>query len=405
MNTEQNTTAWCSLTEALVKRGYYVVCIDLCDLDYCAHGENILKGWEYHKADVRDAEGLKKLFAGCVAVLHVASYGMSGASQLMIEKVRAINVDGTKAVLNACIETKVRALVFTSTYNVVFGGQKIAGLDETEPYFPLHKHIDEYSRTKTEAEMAVLEANMMPLDTYTSMSSTHASSATDLNAHARSNEIKNRSYLKTCAIRPAAIWGRGESRHMLRVARYLKRGIFCFRFGDPNAHMDFVHVNNLVQAHLLAMEDLLNESSIAAGNAYFISDGEDQRINNFDFFSQLAIGLHYPKPRLSIPLPIMYVCATIFEYLYWLVGISPLLTRAEILKAGICHWFSIEKARRELGYKPDIYHFDEVLEQFKEFEKKNSSKSSQNRVHVFFFIFFAPLLIAMFWATWQRSHN
>ena len=40
----------------------------------------------------------------------------------------------------ACVVCRVEALVYTSTYNVVFGGQEIVnGREEDLPYFPLHK--------------------------------------------------------------------------------------------------------------------------------------------------------------------------------------------------------------------------------------------------------------------------
>ena len=90
----------------------------------------------------------------------------------------------------ACIQHNVPHLIYTSTYNVVFGGQVIRGGDEQLPYLPLDKvciwtlfpplaqvvskiqsyteiflndstvqHLDHYSRTKSIAEQAVLKAN------------------------------------------------------------------------------------------------------------------------------------------------------------------------------------------------------------------------------------------------------
>jgi len=294
--------------------------------------------WEYKKVDVRDVEGLSLAFAGCGAVFHVASFGMSGADQLEKDMVHSINVQGTKAVIEACKRCKVRVLVFTSTYNVVFGGQVIDGEDESMPYFPLDKHADEYSKSKAIAEMLVLGA-----------SSTN-------------DGIEENLY--TCALRPAAIWGKGERRHMRRVHQYIKQGKFCIRFGDPRAKMDFVHIDNLVQAHILAYQNLKTQKT-AAGQAYFISDGEQERINNFDFFSQLAIGLGYQPPRFHLPLLLVYIFAFLFEILYRCTGISPLLTRAEVLKSGVHHWCSIARAQRELGYSPSKHSFSEVVEEFK----------------------------------------
>lgn len=42
----------------------------------------------------------------------------------------------------ACKELNISRVVYTSTYNVVFGGQEIENGDESLPYFPCDKVID-----------------------------------------------------------------------------------------------------------------------------------------------------------------------------------------------------------------------------------------------------------------------
>lgn len=77
---------------------------------------------------------------------------------------------------------------------MVYGGQEIAGGDESLPYFPYPEGLrdyDTYSRTKALAERAVLAADGTPLP----------SGGT----------------LRTCALRPAGIWGPGEQRHLPRM--------------------------------------------------------------------------------------------------------------------------------------------------------------------------------------------
>jgi len=306
--------------------------------------------------DVRDQGRLAQIFEDAYAVFHVASYGMSGSSQLKRGQIRSVNVDGTKAVVSACIAAGVERLILTSTYNVVFGGQEIEGGDETMPYFNMVDQVDEYSRSKTEAEMIVLEANGTPLR--------------------RSGRRDGKKTLRTCALRPAAIWGKGEIRHMKRVHDYLMKGFFFFRFGSSRARMDFVHVKNLTAAHMLAMERLEK----VAGNAYFVSDGESARIHNFDFFSQLAVGLGYKKPWIWLPMWMVYAFAWISEMLWHIFQVEPMLTRAEVMKAGVNHWFRIDKARRELGYAPKSYSFQEVIDQFStQFQGKVESSSTPQR--------------------------
>lgn len=59
-----------------------------------------------------------------------------------------------------------------------------------------------------------------------------------------------------------------------------RMGLLKFRIGGPNVLTDWVYVDNLVHAHLLAsmalIDDLPGSSKgppPAAGQAYFISDG------------------------------------------------------------------------------------------------------------------------------------
>ena len=41
--------------------------------------------------------------------------------------------------VSACLKNNTTRLVYTSTYNTIFGGQKIENGDESLPYFPLDK--------------------------------------------------------------------------------------------------------------------------------------------------------------------------------------------------------------------------------------------------------------------------
>lgn len=99
--------------------------------------------------------------------------------------------------------------------------------------------------------------------------------------HVSSLDSKNNGEcLYTCAIRPAAIYGPGEERHLPRIITLTKLGLFPFKIGSPNVKSDWVYVDNLVLALLLASMGLLDDipgregHPIAAGQPYFISDGK-----------------------------------------------------------------------------------------------------------------------------------
>ncbi|XP_021026040.1 short-chain dehydrogenase/reductase family 42E member 1 isoform X4 [Mus caroli] len=326
---------------ALNQKGVRVILFDITQ-----PAQNLPEGIKFICGDIRCLADVETAFqdaekVGCV--FHVASYGMSGREQLNKTQIEEVNVGGTENILRACLERGVPRLVYTSTFNVIFGGQVIRNGDESLPYLPLHLHPDHYSRTKSIAEKKVLEANGL--------------------AFKQGDGI-----LRTCAIRPAGIYGAGEQRHLPRIVSYIERGLFRFVYGDPQSLVEFVHVDNLVKAHILASEALkADKGHVASGQPYFISDGRP--VNNFEFFRPLVEGLGYTFPSTRLPLTLIYYLAFLVEMTHFIVGrlynFQPFLTRTEVYKTGVTHYFSLEKAKKELGFEPQPFDLQEVVEWFK----------------------------------------
>ena len=157
-------------------------------------------------------------------LVHLASYGMSGPAMLNA-RCEKVNVGGTSNLIEACIQLNIPGFIYTSSYNVIFGGEKIEGGDETTPYFPVNKHSDEYSRTKALAEQLALKSNGKML--------------------ANGNQT-----LVTASIRPAAIYGEDEQRHLPRVVKHIDNGFFLCRIGT--ALVDWVYIDNLVSSSFLS---------------------------------------------------------------------------------------------------------------------------------------------------------
>ncbi|XP_056334340.1 short-chain dehydrogenase/reductase family 42E member 1 [Danio aesculapii] len=337
--------------------------------------QDLPEGLIFMQADIRDYAQVEKAVRGAHCVFHIASYGMSGREQLNRKLIEEVNVKGTENILQACVAHGVPRLIYTSTFNVVFGGQEIKNGDESLPYLPLHLHPDHYSRTKSIAEMKVLKANNSALN-------------------------KTTGVLRTCALRPAGIYGPGEQRHLPRIVSYIENGIFRFVYGDPDSLVEFVHVDNLVSAHLLAADALSEKKQYrAAGQAYFISDGRP--VNNFEFFRPLVEGLGYSFPTLRLPLSMIYFFAFLTEMVHFVVGriynFQPLLTRTEVYKTGVTHYFSMRKAREELGYEPKLYDLEDVVQWFRArgHGKKRSRSSIRKLIlDVFVVVAFVAVLLS-----------
>ncbi|KAK4387835.1 Short-chain dehydrogenase/reductase family 42E member 1 [Sesamum angolense] len=298
------------------------------------------------RGDVSKKQDVVKALDGADCVFHLASYGMSGKEMLQYGRVDEININGTCHVLDACLEHGVSRLVYVSTYNVVFGGKEIVNGNEALPYFPLDDHVDPYGRSKSIAEQLVLKSNGRPF-----------------------KERKGRFY--SCAIRPAAIYGPGEERHLPRILKLAKLGLLPFKIGSTNVKSDWVYIDNLVFALLLASMELLDDipgrqgQPIAAGQAYFISDGYP--VNTFEFIRPLLKSLDYDLPKLSLAVPHALFLGKLFGFsthFCWCDSLllvsqskggtrySPMVSPQEGMAATIAYWK--ERKRRTVD-GPTIY--------------------------------------------------
>jgi nucleoside-diphosphate-sugar epimerase len=255
-------------------------------------------------------------------VVHLASWGMSGAPMLN-PKCRAVNIGGVEAVLEAMRQTDTDCLLYTSTYNVIYGGEPIENGNEQLDYFDLSRHTDAYSASKAEAEQMVLASN-------------------------------GKDNLRTMSLRPAAIYGCGEERHFPRIIKHIDSGLFAFRIGSGSI-VDWVHVDNLTQAFVKSIDKLVaeyNPRKSPCGQAYFISDGTP--VDNFEFLRPLVHARGREFPEIVMPVWLALGLATVFEVLHLFLGVEPFMTRAEVYKVGVTHYFSIAKAKAQLGYAPTI---------------------------------------------------
>ncbi|KAI4559922.1 hypothetical protein MJG53_021163, partial [Ovis ammon polii x Ovis aries] len=363
-----------SLGSSLAKSGTSVILLDLRRPQW-----ELCPGTEFIQADVRSAEALHRTFKGVDCVFHVASYGMSGAEQVRPPHTH----NGLRSWLcpppnpcafiilftysqEVCVRQRVPRLVYTSTINVAFGGKPIEqGDEDSVPYFPLEKHTDHYSRTKAIADQLILMANGTPLPGkyWGPAHSQHVyvdSLSIPLPAHPPLPRpltalpcVIGGGSLRTCVLRPPGIYGPEEQRHLPRVASYIKKRLFMFRFGDRRSRMNWVHVRNLVQAHVLAAEALTAaKGHVASGQAYYINDGES--VNLFEWMAPLVGAQTMPPTQVRIPGSPRLLSLSLF-----------LLPKAQKVRSvAVTHTFQIAKARAQLGYVPDKFSFADAVERY-----------------------------------------
>ncbi|XP_026431285.1 3beta-hydroxysteroid-dehydrogenase/decarboxylase-like isoform X2 [Papaver somniferum] len=178
-------------------------------------------GAQYVSADLRDKAQVIKALEGAEAVFHMAAPDSSINNHKLHY---SVNVEGTKNVIDACFECKVKRLIHTSSPSVVFDGvHGTDNADETMPY--PSKHNDSYSATKTEGEVLALKAN-------------------------------GKNGLLTCCIRPSSIFGPGDRLFVPSLVTAARAGKSKFIIGDGNNFYDFTYVENVAHAHICAEKAL-----------------------------------------------------------------------------------------------------------------------------------------------------
>ncbi|MCB1628685.1 MAG: NAD-dependent epimerase/dehydratase family protein [Xanthomonadales bacterium] len=262
-------------------------------------------------APIDDADAVTAAAAGCEVVFHVAA--KAGAWGPRAEYERA-NVEGTRAVLQACREHGVSQLIHTSTPSVAHGGGDLAGVDESVPY-PEH-YAAPYPATKAVAEREVLAANGPQL--------------------------------ATVALRPHLIWGPGDNHLLPRMIERARAGRLAF-IGAGDKLIDVTYIDNAVEAHLRAWAHLWPGSS-CAGRAYFISDGQPIALKAMVNHLLGCAGVA-PVHR-HVPLPLARLLAPLVEFAWRSLRLrgEPMLTRFLVEQFSTAHWYDISAARRDLGY-------------------------------------------------------
>src|SRR5262249_32132240 len=113
--------------------------------------------------------------------------------------------------------------------------------------------------------------------------------------------------------------------------------------------LNTIYVRNLVEAVFLAVD-----RPQAVGQVYNLTDGE--YVSKRRFVEAIADGLGLPRPTRSPPLWLAELAAEYPEGGARRRGApeAPLLTKARVNFLGLNLAFSIDKARRELGYQPRV---------------------------------------------------
>jgi UDP-glucose-4-epimerase GalE len=220
----------------LEKSGHTVVVLDNLER---GHADAVPPGM-LRQVDLRDTAGVKKVLRDekVDAVIHFAAYAYVGESTEKPEMYFANNVGGSLSLFEAMLETGVKYVVFSSTC-ATYGAVDKSPITEDQPFAP----INPYGESKVMVEK-ILEW----LDRFREL---------------RSVRLR---YFNACGCEPVS--GLRERHdpetHLIPlVLRAVQTGVPVTIFGDDyptpdgTCIRDYIHVSDLAEAHILAVEYLL----------------------------------------------------------------------------------------------------------------------------------------------------
>lgn len=224
----------------LLNNNYNVVVVD--NLVY-GHSEAVLTP-NFEHIDLSDKVSLDKVFKKYKpdAVIHFAAYTYVGESVTNPQKYYNNNVVNTINLLDTMIENGVKNIVFSSTC-ATYGNPQYTPLDEKHPQFP----INPYGRTKL-----MMEKIMQDYDTayglkYVALRYFNAAGGDAEGQLGESHDPE--SHLIPLVLKAV----KGEIPHITVFGT-------DYDTADGTCIRDYIHVEDLADAHMLAVEKLFQEN-------------------------------------------------------------------------------------------------------------------------------------------------
>src|SRR5215472_5295925 len=254
-----------------------------------------------------EPRSLAAALEGCDALYHVAAdYRLWVRNP---DTMYAVNVDGTRSLMEAALAAGVGRIVYTSSV-ATLGWRPNGGVaDETTPS-ELADMVGHYKRSKFLAEMAVRDLVL-----------TRALPAVIVNP---STPVGPRDVKPTPTGRIIVEAASG------RMPAYVDAGL------------NLVHVDDVARGHLLA------EERGRIGERYILG-GEN--LSLAEILQRIAAITSGRPPTLRLPLPVVWPVAVIAEAWGRVTGKEPMVTFDSLRMARKKMYFSAAKAERELGYR------------------------------------------------------
>lgn len=261
---------------------------------------------EYRYGDVTDPDSLSAMVTGVDYIIHNAGVVKAKGAETFYY----VNEKGTVALAEAVIKNNPAVKKFIYISSLAAAGPSLDGqpVKESETPHP----ISEYGKSKLAAEVALPPFfDKLPI----------------------------------VILRPSGVYGPGD-KEIFTFFDTVNKGLKAI-VGDPERRIQIIHVDDLCRAVLLALE-----SETKSGEACFIA--EKQSYSMRELVNILAESSGRKCMTLRIPGFIFKIIAFLSEFLFKIVGATPMLTREKAAELLASWEVSTEKAFNTFGFQSEI---------------------------------------------------
>lgn len=259
---------------------------------------------EHTRGDVTNPEQVQDAVAGCDVVYHLA--GLVSYKKKDLNRQYAVNVLGTRNVLDACLRNNVKRVIHTSSV-AAMGIPEEGQIADEEFEYNLHGLGLSYCDTKHEAELEV-------------------------NSFVRQG-------LPVIMLNPGIIFGEGDTHpHHHVIFGAMAKG---WAVGVPPGGVPFSDINDVSDAHINAL------TQGRTGERYVLVSANLTMKEAATIFSKI-FGTR--APMLEIPGPVLVGLGTAVETIFPLFGLNPALSRQVAWLSQHKIFFSSKKAEEELNF-------------------------------------------------------
>jgi len=268
-------------------------------------------GIEEVTGDICDPGSLISAARGCDSVFHLAGkvHALSETSD-DLASYEALNVEGTRNVLQAAVAAKAERFVFFSSVKAMGEGQD-ACLSESCEANP----STAYGQTKLAAENLVLDWG------------------------------KSFGFHAVC-LRLPLVYGPGNKGNLFRMISAIDRGLFP-PLAEVGNRRSMVHVTNVITASVLAAT-----SPQANGKRYLVTDAKAYSTN--ELYQMICRALGKSSPRWHIPRSALAMMGYVGDAIGKVRGKRFVFDSDALDKLIGSAWYSSERIAQELGFSPSV---------------------------------------------------